>query len=466
MLLIVRLLLPWTPESSFSVFNIISVERFATTHENQLQLINSETQDALASSATTTETEQLKPKLQEVTLPKEESKSMVAPNSSSLTQGYPLNFSLIIQTLSIVWLVGFLLVLAVLLYVNVRFVKSIKHEPVVNDQRIQQLFMACKQKVGIRRHIIIVRSSKVSIATLCGVISPKLLLPSPLINNLKDEELQYLFLHELSHIKRGDIVINVLMNILLAMHWFNPLLWYAYHNMREDQELACDAMALSYIPNNQSHAYALTLIKLLEMAPNNSTLASTATVTGGKKELYRRITMIKSFKKQTFKSALLGIALIVLLSSCALTSPKAEPNNFNEGEADIQEQNVNDDTTNEKITEQIAQQAKVWAEALKTRDGEPRYEMMSEHAREKFRQEQIARAGENWNFNIGYSSPWVIDYNIEIDGNIATITYLTRTSEPANYSTQETVTFKQEGDSLFVDDYTTVYEAEPVNDES
>lgn len=49
-----------------------------------------------------------------------------------------------------------------------------------------------------------------------------------------------------------------------------------------------------------------------------------------------------------------------------------------------------------------------WANALKTRDGKPRYEMMSNKAKQKFEQEQIQRSGENWNYNIGDSSPWVV----------------------------------------------------------
>jgi len=65
----------------------------------------------------------------------------------------------------------------------------------------------------------------------------------------------------------------------------------------------------------------------------------------------------------------------------------------------------------------IDELATVWANALITRDGEPRYEMMSERMKEQFKQEQILRSGENWNFNIGVSSPWVVDFEVEIDGN-------------------------------------------------
>lgn len=106
--------------------------------------------------------------------------------------------------------------------------------------------------------------------------------------------------------------------------------------------------------------------------------------------------------------------------------------------------------------EKIAELTEVWANALKTRDGKPRYEMMSKKAKEKFEQEQIIRSGENWNYNIGVSSPWIDSFDIEIDGMTATIVYATKTSEPANYYMRETLTFVRQNGNLVVDDYQTI----------
>jgi Copper amine oxidase N-terminal domain len=106
----------------------------------------------------------------------------------------------------------------------------------------------------------------------------------------------------------------------------------------------------------------------------------------------------------------------------------------------------------------ISDLTKIWANALKTRDGKPRYEMMSEKAKEKFKQEQINRSGENWNYIIGVSSPWVVDFDIKIDGMTANITYVTQTSEPAYYNTKETLTFVKKNGKLIVDDYQTIFE--------
>lgn len=106
----------------------------------------------------------------------------------------------------------------------------------------------------------------------------------------------------------------------------------------------------------------------------------------------------------------------------------------------------------------ISDLTKVWANALKTRDGKPRYEMMSEKAKEKFKKEQVNESGENWNYVIGVSSPWVVDFEFEINGMNATITYRTQTSEPAYYHTKERLTFIKKNGKILVDDYQTVFE--------
>ncbi|RKD25612.1 hypothetical protein BEP19_01325 [Ammoniphilus oxalaticus] len=109
-------------------------------------------------------------------------------------------------------------------------------------------------------------------------------------------------------------------------------------------------------------------------------------------------------------------------------------------------------------SQEIAGLADIWATALQTRDGKPRYEMMSAKAKEKFELEQIARGGEDWNFNIGVSSPWVVEFDIAIEGMTAEITYLTQTSNPAFYETKEKVIFTEDNGRFVVDDYQTILE--------
>ncbi|MCK9860636.1 M56 family metallopeptidase [Paenibacillus sp. ATY16] len=439
LLLILRLVLPWAPESSFSVYNISHLfgekNHFAAGNEtiitpavkpemegvNTTQLIQSP-QDALAAV------------------------QRDSAIKKSATPAAPL------QVASIVWLVGAVAFLGMMFTANLRFARSIKGERAIMDPGIAALFESCKEEINLRGRIGLMQTDRVSSPTLFGLFKPKLLLPGMALEALSEAQLRYVFLHELSHVRRKDIALNGVMSLLLALHWFNPFLWYAYRKMRIDQELACDALALSRVTPEESKEYALTIIKLLELFAKPIRLAGAASILGSKKELKRRLMMITSPVKNSYRWSLVGVVVLLLVGGTALTNASSEGKQKEEA-------TLTADAAIENLTA-------IWADALKSRDGKPRYEMMSAKAREKFVQEQIIRSGEDWNYNIGVSSPWVIDYRSRIDGMNAVITYVTLTSEPAYYKTVEAVTFVKKKGKLVVDDYETVLEGELIPTET
>jgi hypothetical protein len=146
-------------------------------------------------------------------------------------------------------------------------------------------------------------------------------------------------------------------------------------------------------------------------------------------------------------TAILSVAMIVFMINVFDQSPHLLKSS-NHGTAAVEGNN------SKEVINKIEELSTVWATALKTRDGEPRYEMMSEKAKEKFIQEQIIASGENWNYVIGDSSPWVVSFEIQIEGMTATITYDMRTNEASNFSKTETIHFiEDEYGELIVDDY-------------
>ena len=99
-----------------------------------------------------------------------------------------------------------------------------------------------------------------------------------------------------------------------------------------------------------------------------------------------------------------------------------------------------------------------WAQALKTRDGKPRYDIMSEDMQKKFVDEQKALVNddENWNYVIGFSSPQVISYDIALSGDTAYISYHLTDSSDETYIIDEKITFENNGDNLIVSEYETI----------
>lgn len=91
-----------------------------------------------------------------------------------------------------------------------------------------------------------------------------------------------------------------------------------------------------------------------------------------------------------------------------------------------------------------------WAEGLQTRDGELRYQHMSEELQKAFVEERKEIYGENWNYVIGWSSPWVTSYEVETEENTAVITYIMEDNSPTVYTMQETIQFGMENGEAVV----------------
>lgn len=87
------------------------------------------------------------------------------------------------------------------------------------------------------------------------------------------------------------------MHCLLILNWFNPILWYAYYAMREDQEIACDNLALTFINPEEKIAYGQTIITLLEQYSTYYRTPTLANFSRNKAILKRRIIMIKNLIK-------------------------------------------------------------------------------------------------------------------------------------------------------------------------
>ncbi|WP_438350859.1 M56 family metallopeptidase [Paenibacillus sp. FA6] len=282
LLVIARLILPWGPESEFSIYNWVG----NTDSVNSVVQVNLE---GIISRANVAET----------TVP-------------SLNRYF-----------LIIWLVGVCSLGIYTIWINRKFSKEVRNETVpITDVRVLELFNQCKRMMSINRTITLVESCNLATPTLFGFVKPQLIMPHTVLNRLNDDQLQHVLLHELAHSKRNDIGVNWFMHVLLIIHWFNPILWFAYRRMREDQEIASDALALSCLAPDKNQEYGYTLIKLLEGFSQPIQVAGNVNLIGSKKQLQRRITMIKQFKSNSYRLSLLGMVTLVFISGCALTNPK------------------------------------------------------------------------------------------------------------------------------------------------
>ncbi len=97
-------------------------------------------------------------------------------------------------------------------------------------------------------------------AMVFGVIKPRIYLPL----TLEENNLFYVLSHERMHIKRGDHIFKIITYIVCMMHWFNPLVWVAYHMLGEDIEKACDEAVILGIGEDKKKDYANALLLAAE----------------------------------------------------------------------------------------------------------------------------------------------------------------------------------------------------------
>ena len=147
--------------------------------------------------------------------------------------------------------------------------------------------------MGIRKPVSIWLSENVTSPVTIGFLKPVILIPIAAITNLTTRQLESLLLHELSHIKRHDYLINLLINCVSTILYFNPFVKLFMRSIEREREKSCDEMVIQF--QCDPHGYATALLQL-EKA-NHFTKPLTLAASGKKNDLLHRIEMILGFNK-------------------------------------------------------------------------------------------------------------------------------------------------------------------------
>lgn len=191
----------------------------------------------------------------------------------------------------------------------------------VTDEAILELLEDCKEELGVHTYLAVVETPDVRVPALFGWIRPRLALPEGVLSTLEPGELRHVFLHELAHLKRRDIAFNWLAAVAQTLHWFNPAVWLAGRQARADMELACDELALSRVGEREARDYGLTIIKLLDASARPFRLPQMATISEDAAQVKRRIQMIAIFKKEGAGSRALAAMALLALGVVFLVDP-------------------------------------------------------------------------------------------------------------------------------------------------
>jgi beta-lactamase regulating signal transducer with metallopeptidase domain len=202
---------------------------------------------------------------------------------------------------------------AVRLFRNWQFVQMIKKE---GQQKAQLEYRLFVQKVafllGITKKVKVAVSSLVTSPVTVGYLKPIILLPVAAMNHLTTAQVEAILLHELSHIRRYDYLLNFVASVIHTLLYFNPFVKSFMNTIEAEREACCDEVVLQFGYDKVSYASALLHLEKSSGRHHALTLAA-----AGKQNLLSRIEKIVGMeKKKTFK--LVQIVPLFMAMFCVL----------------------------------------------------------------------------------------------------------------------------------------------------
>lgn len=203
-----------------------------------------------------------------------------------------------------VWLLGLLVTLMINLFGYVKFIRFVnKTNLPAKPEEVHTLFRLSK-KNGIQLY----RNPFISTPMLIGVVKPRIIIPAIDFNQ---EQLNNILLHELTHLRRFDIVIKWLTMLSVAIHWFNPVVYLIRREINNACELACDEGVIRNLSNKDKQSYGNTLIYVVSEYKEAPLGVLQAKMYEEKKTLKERLNSIMKHNKKSKIIILLSVVLLV-----------------------------------------------------------------------------------------------------------------------------------------------------------
>lgn len=232
-----------------------------------------------------------------------------------------------------IWIIGIFAMIILVIKSSLRLRTLEKSALPLQNPEVHRLYHRCLKEIRIHRNIPVYSTAFLKSPIIVGLLKPRIYLPIHLIsdytlsrsansegiritgypNGCNETDMRYMLLHELQHYKHKDAVGSFLMNLAVVIYWFNPLVWYALKEMRNDREVACDTSVLKMLEEDDYEDYGNTLINFVEKV-SLSPFPFTTGLAGNIKQMKRRIINIASYEKPTFIKRVKGMTAFMLTS--------------------------------------------------------------------------------------------------------------------------------------------------------
>ena len=221
--------------------------------------------------------------------------------------------SIIIYLLLALWIFGMFIMLLLAIRSVLRLSTLKKSALPLQSQKVQKLYQRCLKEIGISKNIPVYSTAYLKSPVMVGFCKPCIYLPIHLISDDNETDIRYMLLHELQHYKHKDGIASYLMSLAGIVYWFNPLVWYAQKEMRNEREIACDTSVLNLLDTDDYAAYGNTLINFAEKI-SLTPFPFSSGIGGNMKQMKRRILNIASYEKPTLQKKLKSFIAFLMIS--------------------------------------------------------------------------------------------------------------------------------------------------------
>lgn len=228
-----------------------------------------------------------------------------------------------VQAAFAIWLLGAAVWLAAAAVAHARFLRTVRRwGRSVGEKEPLDALARAKARAGVRRHVWLRRCPAVASPMLVGVLRPVILLPD---TALAGPALELVLLHELHHLRRGDIPVKLLLVLVRGMHWFNPIMHWVDRALAYHCEASCDAWVMRGADLDARQYYSETLIGVIRRESGTRSALCTSYY-GGVNGMKRRILSIMdtSRKRVGVLAACLTVALTLGTGLALALEPEEE----------------------------------------------------------------------------------------------------------------------------------------------
>ena len=224
-----------------------------------------------------------------------------------------------------------LLVLPVFQFIrNYRFVQLIRTKGLSKCNVDIRIFVKnFAERIGIRKPVHIYISELIASPVTVGFLKPIILMPMAAVTHLSAKQVEAVLLHELSHIRRYDYIVNLWINFIRTILYFNPFVKLFTKTIEREREKSCDEMVMQFQYDPYGYASALLALEKNNYTRQNMVIAAS----GRKNDLLHRIERILGMEKrkvpdlQKLGSLLAGLLCVIGLNALFFFSTPVIQNN-------------------------------------------------------------------------------------------------------------------------------------------